>query len=634
MQRTLIAASAALVLGAGLAPAQSAREAFRLNTALAGNPSSNNANNGRSIARLGKTYLAVWADQNGTTDATEDIYAAISRDDGFTWSAPSRVDVGDALNLTDSNLPRANVTTDPLTPGGLIYFVTWEDSRLQATPTGNGAGDDCFGAWSTDGVNWTLSTVSGSANAGAFNFGQGTWGQVVQREVDEINSHAEDGNVYVVWEEDGINPGCTDGDEGIFFSRSIDGGRNFSMPQRLNQITDPVLCDINDTDNTWVHADGQLVVVGWCDEYLSLTTTNPALDDVAIAISNDGGLNLVGPIYIEDPAGDLGDVDDVRVYVEGQNILVYYQDDEISTTDTLAAMLSVDGGQSWSQEMNLSPATTAVSGAGVNYIEAVVTGSRIYACFVSDFNARAFNNSNPGNGGTSTNRQLYVSYSPDLGASWTTDIALDPTRAGQECALDAAGLTAVVAAQRNPFGTNSMAFFSTLNGGTSWKRTDVVSTQGADVDQADTRDSGRTFVFNPQTRTGMSILAFNRTGMNEPYVCGFRTPGLALNAISSTQQTILISGVASPTPGLTIYDLWFSASGTTPGLVISNQCLNLVIDGLTVALIGTVSGQVNAQGEALFGPFPTVVGSYGVDIAGIIVNLSTLDIQITDPIRI
>lgn len=634
MQRTLLGSLVALSVGATLAPAQSVRELYRLNTPLAGNPSSNNANNGRSIANLGKTYLAVWADQNGTTDATEDIYAAISTDDGFTWSAPARVDVGDPLNQTDSNLPRANITTDPQNPGRLIYFVTWEDSRLQATPTGNGAGDDCFGAWSTDGVNWTLSTVNGSANPGAFNLGQGTWGQTVEREVDEINSYAEDGIVYVVWEEDGVNPGCTAGDEAIFFSRSIDGGRNFEAPRRLNQITDPVLCDINDTDNTWVHADGQLVVVGWCDEYLSLTTTNPSMDDVAIAISYDQGLNFLGPFYIEDPAGDLGDVDDVRVYVEGQNILVYYQDDEISTTDTLAAMLSTDGGITWGPEMNLSPATTAVSGAGVIYIDAVLTGSRIYACFASDFNALAYNNSNPNNGGTSTNRQLYVSYSADLGASWTTDIALDPTRAGQECAIAASGTTAVVAAQRNPFGTNSMAFFSTLNGGVTWRRSDVVSTQGADVDQADVRDSGSTFAFNPTTRTGMSIFAFNRTGRNEPYVCGFRSPGLALNTISSTQQTILVSGVANATPGLTFYDLWFSASGTTPGLVVAGQCLNLVPDALTIALIGSVTGPINAQGEGLFGPFPTVIGSYGVDIAGIIVNFSTLEIQITDPIRI
>jgi hypothetical protein len=634
MQRTLIAASAALVLGAGLASAQSAREAFRLNSSLAGNPTSNNANNGRSIAHYGKTFFAVWADQNGTTDATEDIYAAISTDDGFTWSAPARVDVGDALNLTDSNLPRANITTDPLNPGGLVYFVAWEDSRLQALPTGNGAGDDCFGAWSTDGVSWTLTTVAGSANPGAYNLGQGTWGQVVQREVDEINSFAEDGNLYVVWEEDGVNAGCTAGDEGIFFSRSTDGGRNFEAPRRLNQVSDPVLCDINDTDNTWVHADGQLVVVGWCDEYLSLTSTNPSVDDVALAISYDGGLNFLGPFYIEDPVGDLGDVDDVRVFVQGQNILVYYQDDEISATDTLAAMLSTDGGITWTAEMNLSPATTAVTGAGVVYIEAVLSGSSIYAAYASDFNASAFNSSAPADGSNSANRQLYASFSHDLGATWTTDVPLDPTRAGQECALAADGRTVVVAAQRNPFGTNSMAYFSSLNGGTTWKRTDVVSTQGADVDQADTRDSGRTFAFNSATRTGMSLFAFNRTGRNEPYVCGFRAPGLALNAISSTQQTILISGVANPTVGLTLFDLWFSASGTTPGFVLAGQCLNLVPDGLTFALIGTVTGQINAQGEGLFGPFPTVVGTYGVDIAGIIVNLSNFDIQITDPIRI
>ncbi len=47
-----------------------------------------------------------------------------------------------------------------------------------------------------------------------------------------------------------------------------------------------------------------------------------------------------------------------------------------------------------------------------------------------------------------------------------------------------------------------------------------------------------------------------------------------------------------------------------------------------------LTGQINGQGEGLFGPFPTIIGTYGVDMAAIIVNLSNLDIQITDPIRI
>lgn len=623
-----------IALGLGLvagAPAQAPREMLRINT-NGSNPSSSNANNGRSIAQLGKTWLIAYADQNGTTDATEDIYASVSTDGGVTWSTPARVDVGDGANTTDSNLPKCYVLDDPQNPGSVIFGCVWEDSRLQPTSTGNGACDDVFAAWSTDGVNWSLSTTTVGPGMGVLNpgFGGCTGTGMDEQEVDEITAYAADGIIHVVYEEDGVNPGCAFGSESVYYTRSTDGGRSFEPVQRLNMLNSTTACDVgilNDIDNPYVHADQNLVVVTWCDDFFA-----PGVeDDVWIAVSLDGGFTFLPATPIElggMMASDVGDVDDTYVYVEGRNVFVYYQDDEFHSADAPVAMLSTDGGMTFGNEISLSPMTVATVAAGVTYMDAVITGNSIYFAYCSDFDAVNLTGAQPSNASNSATRQLYVSYSHDLGLNWVTDVDLDPGRANQECQIGASGQRVAVAAQLNPFGTNSMSYWVSSNGGATFSAQPVTSSQSGDIDQADNR-AGRHFAFDGPRFTGNSVAAWNFTGQNEQFRCGVRSPGLYFGTPAPGQQAFFITGAEAPT-NTKIWGLFFSASGLSPATVIDGQCLNFVIDGVTLATLGIFTGTIGPGGSASSGAFPALTSTLGLWGVVAVIDVATSQILFSD----
>lgn len=613
--RSLATSTLMVAILAGLGTAQSARNLQQVSTGP--NPSSNNANNGRSIAKWGRVWLACWADQFGTTDATEDIYASISEDGGITWSTPARVDVGDPANSTDSNFPFAFITEDPQRPGAPVFGCIWEESRLQVTPTGNGACDDVFAAWSVDGVTWTLSGTTIGPMLGVLNLGFGgdcSGTTAPDREIDERNVWASNGIIHVIWEEDGVNPGCTFGSESVYYSRSTDGGRNYEPPQELNLSNDPVACDVgikNDVDNPYVAADGNIVCVCWNDDYFA-----PGVDnDTWVAVSLDGGFTFLPAIPIEAGgsfAQDLGSTSDAYCRVEGNTIVVVYQDNEFHGTDTAVCVVSTDAGMTWGQETDVSPATSSVVAAGIAFLDVALSGSTICVAYISDWDSVALNGTQPNNGGTNSNRQLYVSVSRDLGQTWRTDIDLDPGRANQECQISGEGTTFVVAAQTNPYGNNNLGYWVTQDTFAHFTYHEVANSTASDIDQAGTRN-GRSFEFDLATLTGNSVAGWNFTGQNETYVAGVRTPGLTFGTPFPGQQAFFLTGVPQPTTGK-LYGLFFGASGVAPASELNGQFLNLVVDGITVATSGVFNGLVGPTGSAASAAFPAqpTLGLWGI----------------------
>jgi hypothetical protein len=358
-----------------------------------------------------------------------------------------------------------------------------------------------------------------------------------------------------------------------------------------------------------------------------------ANDDIWAAVSLDGGLNFGAPIAIEDPMGleDVGDVDDTHVFVDGMTVAVYYQDNEFSGFDSPCLMLSQDGGITWGAEQSVSPATDLTAGAGATYIDCAVSGLDVYYCYTSDWNATSLG-AVPGNGDNSGTRQLYISVSHDGGINWTYDIDLDPGRANNECSLGASGDKVFVACQRNPFGGNDMAYWVSLDGGATFTMHVVANSLGFDIDQSAKR-SGPTFAFDGGTQTGMSVVGFNITGMNETYVCGVRAPGLALGSPSAGTSSFDITGVFQPSAA-SVFAIFLSATGTTPDLRLDGQILNLAVDSVTLATVGTFTGPILNDGSGTSLPFPALTGPVGLWAAAVTIDLSSLRIQLSDPIAL
>jgi hypothetical protein len=85
---------------------------------------------GIGVAARGSRFCVAWAEQGGTHDSTQDIHVAVSEDDGLSWSAPRRVDLGDGPHATDADQPKVLILED----GTLL--VAFEDSRASAAQGG------------------------------------------------------------------------------------------------------------------------------------------------------------------------------------------------------------------------------------------------------------------------------------------------------------------------------------------------------------------------------------------------------------------------------------------------------------------------------------------------------------------
>jgi hypothetical protein len=222
-------------------PAQVIQGSLRLNT-NGFNPNGDNRIDGAVITNLGSTFYAAWTEQFGTTEFTQDIYFAKSVDDGATWSVPVRVDLGDAPNANDSDLPQIAVSSSG------VVVVIWEEARDAFAQ--QSTNDDIFYNRSTDGgVTWMPQSLP---------LNVGTAGAHILSDIDRIWLSASGLSFHVTWEEDSLS--TLGGDEEMWYTRSVNAGATWSTPVAMSNSA-----GANDIDEPKVEADGNLVVITYID---------------------------------------------------------------------------------------------------------------------------------------------------------------------------------------------------------------------------------------------------------------------------------------------------------------------------------------------------------------------------------
>lgn len=213
-------------------------------------------------------------------------------------------------------------------------------------------------------------------------------------------------NVYVVWSERASSvPGPG---PGIYFTRSIDGGRTFAMPVNLT----------SSEDTPQIAASGN-------DVYVMYT----AVSGDILLVSTDGGQNFGPPQNLTSSKG-IQTFGQGSIAVSGSNIFISWQKADSTLTggfaDTFVAH-SLDKGSTFSTPVNVSISPTT----GSSRSRIAASGSNVYVAWVE---------------ATSTGSDIHFTRSTDNGVSFETvkDLS-DNNGTSANVALDADGTNVWVA---------------------------------------------------------------------------------------------------------------------------------------------------------------------------------------------
>lgn len=587
-----------------------------------------NTNQGIAVAVNGNDMIVVFPEQVSPggigNEGTMDIWARISNDGGATWLPAQRV-CGDAPHSAASQLPQAAIGRDP--SGAPVYFVVWEDARLHVTPTGTGARDDVFGAFSIGGAPFMEVSIAGNP-MGCMNNGCGS----SMREIDELTIAAEGSLVCVIWEEDGVNPGCSGGNEAVYANTSNDGGLTWTGPVQVsNNFTVPQACLSTDTDNTTLAIVDGII-------YAAYHHDDNGDNNVELATSTDGGLTWT-TIQPELQTGDNAGFSSATVSICVNNTVVgaphiitlFYEDDfDLGQGTGVASITSFDGGLSWASEVQAFYPTNP--GAGVEYHDAVADGANIYLCFCTDEDAAA-----PNNGGSSNLRELWFTQSSDNGQSYTPAFNMEPGQINNESQIAAFDGNIIIQVQDQPFGGNWLVHWVSTDNGATWtKYNDNTSNQTPDVDAAAQSD-GRRIAVDPKTGRGCSAVRYNQPfGANESHVLSVSFPftGTVSNQ-GGTAETVFVDGMGNLRGNVIAAGLALGDGGLLPSpLFLGGSPFNLVLTNLT---FDTLAGGIFApffvvpttnigRGEAAL-PIPSVLLPLGVKGQAYVGYLDGMDIK-------
>jgi len=483
LQRQLSLSALGALLLCGSAFAQSVRDAQRLNT-TGFNPNGNNRIDGAVVTSRGSEFYAAWTEQFGTTEFTQDIYFARSVDDGATWSVPVRVDLGDAPNAADSDLPKIAVTDTG------VIGVVWEEVRdaFQVQSTN----DDIFFNRSLDGgLTWQATSIP---------LNVGTAGAHVTSDIDRIWLAASGSTFHVTWEEDSLTG--LGGSEEVWYTRSTDAGATWSTPIILNANPGSG----NDVDEPKVEADGSLVVVTYVD----------AADDVIAHRSTDGGATWSGPIAVEsDPNGN---ADEPVLQVKGDRVVVAWTEQDPGTPggEGVHVAVSVDGGLTWRAEETLSLRQVGVVGADADSPKVAIQSPNSFFVVYDEDSVHV---SGGGATGSSVNECL-VAYTNDAGLTWTKDVPLWAGVTANRPYVVATDGAVAVYMEQNPNGSNVGAFTYSLDSGATWAAQMIVGNTGPDVDEGAGRDEGVYMTISTLTDTVVVTHMDRPLGQNEVYASG------------------------------------------------------------------------------------------------------------------
>jgi hypothetical protein len=516
MNRNLSVLIAAAAL-CSLASAQTLRPIQRINSA-GFNPSGNNQQDGVHLAVQGTRFVAVFADQFGVSSTKQDIFAVVSNDSGLTWGPMVRIDTGDAPNLTDGDEAKCVITQS-----GAIVAV-WEETK-GAFGFGSSNEDIYFNRSTDGGATWLPSALP---------LNTGTSGSNITSDIDRIWITSSGESVYVTWEEDALS--SIGADEEVWFTKSDDAGVTWSTP---------IVIEGNgtvDADDPRMVAVGQTVLVTFAAE--SATT-----DDIVVLRSTDGGVNWTRTVV---ESNDQGDSDTPDIAVDGQNVIVIWEDDNPSLTsgDQIHAVVSNDLGATWSSEITISQrsenqVSTPISQA--IWSDCAVLGDSMYVVYAEDsLNTAA------GLSGGQLGSRVYVAYSHDAGATWTVDVNLDSNSASRFSNRPSLGVTncaVFVQFETGNDGSNGISYTLSQDGGATWA-TAFDAPAGPDIDSPDPSEN-RGFVVDPAQNVALGIFWDRPLGQNEVYVCGlagctpapqsYCTAGTTTNGCNAT-----ISAVGAP----------------------------------------------------------------------------------------
>lgn len=472
----------------GLAAAQVATVSPSLRVNVGGfNPNGTNAIDGATVVAAGNgVFHAAWVDQFGTAAATQDIYFATSVDDGATWSAPVRVDVGDAPNATDSDQVHLAVTDSG------VIVVMWEEKR-DAVAAGNTANEDLFYNRSVDGgATWLPAALPLNTD---------TAGAHVTSDIDIATIVADGEALHVCWEED--TTAGLGGNEEVRYVRSADAGLTWSAPVIVNLSP-----GTRDVDEPHVAADGGLVLVYWVEDFGA-----PNTDDLFVARSTDGGATFSAPVTVE---SDLtGNPDEPRAAIDGDLVVITYTENQVGDPagEGVMAVVSTDAGVTWQPEVTISAQMFAVTSADADSPFLAVEGDDIYIVYDEDSRDRL-----AGGTGDSAGNVCYLAYSNDRGATWAVDVDVEQGRNSNRPRVVANDALVVIYKEYNPNGSNVPVFAYSVDRGATWSPFTQVSGAGPDVDEGNAVNESTYVAIAPETATAVAVYMDNSvTGANEVY---------------------------------------------------------------------------------------------------------------------
>ena len=300
-------------------------------------------------------WVAVWESRGSTLNTDSDIFVTISTNNGGTWSAPSLLNTNG--NTDTGHDWRPQITTDGL--GNWVAVWTTDDDL----------GGALHGDWYN--ILTAISTDNGV-----------TFSDPVPLSIDEIGTIPGDdsaqittdglGNWVAVWQSNEKN---SFQDFDILVATSIENGDAWSEPTYLDTNA---YSDIGDDKNPQVTTDGLGHWVAVWESRDNLGNSEDEDFDIYVATSKDKGVTWTAPTFLND-YGDSDTLYDFSPQITtdglGQWIAVWWSYDHNNGTpvgdiDNFYA-ISMDNGATWSAPALLN--TNGNSDSGADYYPQIAT---------------------------------------------------------------------------------------------------------------------------------------------------------------------------------------------------------------------------------------------------------------------
>jgi len=415
---------------------------------------------GPAIASDGSDSAVLWKESG-----TNNMYVAVSHDNGLTWGAAARVDsdaTGASKFASDSGLAIS---------GGNIY-ACWSDDRNQSFDA------DLYYVVSTDGgATWSADTAADKGLPSPGN------------DVKDFFVIAEGLSVaFVTSTEDDANGGS----EQIFTTVSTDGGATFAAATALS-LHGPTA----DVDAVAAAMANGIIHVAWQDNVTGSNLAYSSRYDIATT-------TLTADTLLSSNVSLAGGTvkNDITLAANGSNVVVGFQADFPASTNLseLYAVTSVDGGSTWSGDSLVGGYTQAVNDTDHPVALALANGNFII--------------------GYEDNRngsdELHAVTSTDGGATWTESASFG---GGGFPAIAGGGDYAMINWTGFAFPEGSQAVTS-QDGGLTWgTAVDLVSGQSGDTDFAEA-------AFNSLYGNFVTVWINDNSGANQLFAGGARSQSL------------------------------------------------------------------------------------------------------------